>query len=177
MSRAVSIPEALALLDPEPGLVVLMCGLAGSGKTTFSRRLEDRGFVRVAIDELVWRSAGRYGIDYPAEAYGEKLAAAREVLKTEVERLLAGRRAVVVDSAFWSRAHRDAYAALAARHGARCRIVYLEASRALLKSRLAERSRRFDANAALPIDEAQLDRFIASFDAPSPEENALVVAA
>ncbi|MGE7823289.1 AAA family ATPase [Paenibacillus sp. NPDC093718] len=29
----------------------MMCGVAGSGKTTFAQRLEQRGFVRLSIDE------------------------------------------------------------------------------------------------------------------------------
>lgn len=60
-----SVSEALADLAPEPGLVLLMCGVAGSGKTTFSQQLETRGFTRISIDEVIWRSAGRYGLDYP----------------------------------------------------------------------------------------------------------------
>jgi septin family protein len=32
-------------------LVVMMCGVAGSGKTTFSQQLEKEGFVRLSIDE------------------------------------------------------------------------------------------------------------------------------
>lgn len=35
-------------------LVVMMCGVAGSGKTTFSKKLEKEGFVRLSIDEEIW---------------------------------------------------------------------------------------------------------------------------
>ncbi len=53
--------------DRDTALVVLMCGIAGSGKTTFSQRLEEQGFIRLSIDEEVWNTHGRYGIDYPVE--------------------------------------------------------------------------------------------------------------
>jgi signal recognition particle GTPase len=33
--------------------VVLMCGLAGSGKTTYATQLEVQGYVRLSIDEEV----------------------------------------------------------------------------------------------------------------------------
>jgi adenylate kinase family enzyme len=44
-----------------------MCGVAGSGKTTFSQQLEKEGFVRLSIDEEIWITNGHYGIDIPAE--------------------------------------------------------------------------------------------------------------
>lgn len=50
-------------------LVIMMCGVAGSGKTTFAQQLEKAGFKRLSIDEEIWTVHGRYGIDYPAEKY------------------------------------------------------------------------------------------------------------
>ncbi|WP_224773312.1 AAA family ATPase [Metabacillus idriensis] len=44
----------------------MMCGVAGSGKTTFAQQLEKKGFVRLSIDEEIWSSKGHYFIDYPA---------------------------------------------------------------------------------------------------------------
>ncbi|MCM3531452.1 ATP-binding protein [Cytobacillus oceanisediminis] len=52
-------------------LVVMMCGVAGSGKTTFSKKLEKEGFVRLSIDEEIWAVNGRYGIDFPIEKIEE----------------------------------------------------------------------------------------------------------
>ncbi|NMA75480.1 MAG: ATP-binding protein [Bacteroidales bacterium] len=43
----------------------MMCGVAGSGKTTFAQKLEKIGFSRLSIDEEIWSTNGRYGIDYP----------------------------------------------------------------------------------------------------------------
>lgn len=177
MAVLVSQSDALDQLEPEPGFVVLMCGVAGSGKTTFSQKLEERGFARLSIDELVWNIAGRYGIDYPAESYGEKLASARGALKRALADLLTTRQPVVVDSAFWSRSHRRDFKDLVAAGGGRARIAYLVAPKDLLRDRLARRSSRFDANAALPIDEARLDTFIDSFEEPSPDELALWIRA
>lgn len=172
---AISIAEALARLSPVPRLVVLMCGIAGSGKTTFSQQLATRGFTRISIDEIIWNSAGRYGLDYLPEAYPEKLAGAREVLKVELERFLAEQRAIVVDSAFWSKAHCQSFAAIVALNGGRHCLVYLKVSKADLQARLKQRRHRFDANAALPIDDVKLERFIATFEEPGPDEDALVV--
>ena len=49
--------------------VVLMCGIAGSGKTTYAKDLEARGYVRLSVDEEIWHRFGRYGVDYEAEEY------------------------------------------------------------------------------------------------------------
>jgi predicted kinase len=54
---------------PAASRVVLMCGIAGSGKTTYAQRLERDGYVRLSIDEEVWRRFGRYGLDYEPAAY------------------------------------------------------------------------------------------------------------
>ncbi len=53
------------------GVVCMMCGVAGSGKTTVVQHLEARGMVRLSIDEEIWRRFGRYGLDYPPERYAE----------------------------------------------------------------------------------------------------------
>lgn len=39
--------------DARP-LVVMRCGVAGSGKSTFARFLETEGFVRLSVDQEVW---------------------------------------------------------------------------------------------------------------------------
>ncbi|MBN8210007.1 AAA family ATPase [Bacillus sp. NTK071] len=43
-------------------LAVMMCGIAGSGKTTFSQVLEQEGFVRLSVDEEIWATHGRFKI-------------------------------------------------------------------------------------------------------------------
>lgn len=50
-------------------IVVMMCGVAGSGKTTFAKKLEKEGFVRLSIDEDIWATHGRFGVDYPEQNY------------------------------------------------------------------------------------------------------------
>jgi predicted kinase len=174
MTPAQSIAEALAALRPEPGLVLLMCGMAGSGKTTFSQALEARGFVRLSIDEIMWSRFGRHGIDYPTADYRPLLERAHAELCERLAAVMAQRTATVVDSACWSRADRDRHKALVERAGCRWQIVYMQTPLALVRSRLSQRNFRFDANAPYAITDDILTRYAAAFEPPL-DEGALVV--
>ena len=174
MNAPLTEDAALSMLIPEPGLVILMCGVAGSGKTSFSMKLASKGFVRLSIDEEIWSRFGRYGLDYAPETYPEHVAVAREALKGDLLQRLASRQSVVVDSSFWSRAHRDSFKALVEKAGGAWRLVYLHASEGTLRDRLEARSRRFDANAAFPIAADVLANFLNSFQAPVDEGEMVV---
>lgn len=150
-------------------LAVLMCGIAGSGKTTFSQMLEKNGFERLSIDEEVWSTHGRYGIDYPAEKYRELLDEVRERLRQKLVALVRAKKRVVFDSSFWNRSERDNCKRLIEQAGGQWRLVYLKVHPDELRRRLQIRSRRFDANAAFPITEEILATFLNGFEEPSGE--------
>lgn len=38
--------------------VIMMCGVCGSGKTTYSKQKEKEGYIRLSIDEEMWKSYG-----------------------------------------------------------------------------------------------------------------------
>jgi len=174
MSPLMGAAEALEHLAPAPSLVVLMCGLAGSGKTTFSRQLEAKGFVRLSIDEIVWDMAGRFGVDFDAADYPRHLEAARGVMRRRLIEAMRAGTPIVVDSAFWNRAARDEYKALIEEHDREWRLIYLKAAADLLHSRLRERAARFDANAQFEVTPAMLEVFLASFEAPQGEGEIVV---
>ncbi|WP_419882191.1 AAA family ATPase [Peribacillus sp. B-H-3] len=95
--------------DELNSLVVLMCGVAGSGKTIFSQKLEKEGFVRLSIDEEVWSANGRYGIDYTVEKYREYLDKAHMKLRDKLVKFILNKKHAVVDSSFWRHSERDEY--------------------------------------------------------------------
>jgi predicted kinase len=154
--------------------VVLMCGIAGAGKTTYAKRLEADGYVRRSIDEEVWERFGRYGIDYEPSMYAQHSAAAEAVLRERLVELIDAGADVVVDNAFWQRERREQYKAVAESAGARWELIYLKTSPELLRERLTARRSRFDANAAFPITDELLDHFLKVFEEPSGEGEIVV---
>ncbi|MGI4895972.1 MAG: AAA family ATPase [Janthinobacterium lividum] len=155
--------------------VVLMCGVAGSGKTTHARRWEARGYTRLSVDEEVWARFGRHGIDYRPDRYAELSDLAEGVLRERLRTLVTQGHDVVVDLSLWRRHEREDYKQLIEHAGGHWRLVYLNASPQLLRRRLADRSHRFDANAAFPVDEAMLTRYLTGFEAPSGEGEEMIV--
>jgi hypothetical protein len=55
------------------------------------------------------------------------------------------------------------------------RLLYFQADPALLRKRLAERSQRFDANAAFPINQEILERYVSGFQALNGEGEEVVI--
>jgi predicted kinase len=156
-------------------LVVLTCGIAGSGKTTYAQRLEQDGFVRLSIDEEIWRRWGQSGVDYPASRHEELQRLAGQAVRAELVALVERGHDVVVDLSMSRRSTRDAYKALTEQAGGRWRLVYLRASEELLRNRLAARRTRTDAN-AFPVSDEVLDRYLHDFEDPQDEGEEVVEA-
>ncbi len=162
--------DGLAPSDrPRPGLVVAMCGVAGSGKTTYAQELQAAGFHRLSIDQEIWATHGRYGIDYPVADYPELQLQAEEVVARRLVGLVRDEVPVVLDLSLWRRADRRAYRELVEDSGGCWELVHLDVPTRTLRARLRERSRRFDADAAFDVDDAVLDRFLAGFERPEGE--------
>lgn len=68
--------------------VIMMCGISGSGKSTYSKKLEKEDFVRLSIDESMWIKYGKYGIDYPEEKFNEYSEKIELLLKKELLNLI-----------------------------------------------------------------------------------------
>ena len=90
-------------------LVIMMCGIAGAGKTTFSKILEQNGFVRLSIDEEIWKTHGRWGIDFPMKEFEKYRLEAENKLFDLLIELVKGKKDVVIDFSFWNRERRERY--------------------------------------------------------------------
>ena len=159
---------------PEHPEVVLMCGVAGAGKTAIALSLEASGYVRLSVDEEVWAANGRFGIDYPASDYAALSLAARLRLRQQLIELVDARAHVVVDFSFWNQAARNEYKEIITEHGGRWRLIYLRVPETELRRRLVERSQRFDANAAFTVDDELLASYLAGFEEPHDEGEQII---
>jgi predicted kinase len=151
-----------------PPVVYLLCGLTGSGKTTYAKQLEAGGAVRLSVDEEVFARHGRYGVDYPASEYFDLERPVVEELRRRLVALIESGHDVALDYGLWRRRDRDAYKRLIEAHGGTWRLLYLKADRDLLLQRLADRRGRADAN-AMPLTPSDLEDFITRFEEPTGE--------
>jgi predicted kinase len=159
--------------DQRP-VAVLLCGVAGAGKTTYAQVLEREGFARLSIDEELWRRFGRYGVDYAPERYAELSSQAESWVREQLAALLQQGKDVVVDSSLWRRSRRDEYKALVTLAGGRWRLIHLVQRPEVLRARLRKRAQRFDANAAFAITDEMLDDYLAGFEPPRGEGEEVV---
>jgi predicted kinase len=162
-----------AAQSPGPARVVLMCGIAGAGKTTDAKELGP------GLRAAVYRRGGlgalrRYGVDSDPPMYEKHSAEAEAALQQRLIDLIRAGRDVVVDYSFWERSTRDRYKRLVVAAGGRWDIVYLKVSPERLRERLAARRAGLDANAAFPITDALLERFMAGFQAPDGEGETVI---
>ena len=132
-----------------PAMLVITCGLAGTGKSNIARKLGRRLDAAVLTSDVVRKEmvgmdprervldeyrAGLYSSEMTDRTYGALLDAARE-------RLMAG-RSVILDASFTRRQHRRAAARLARETGAQYACVEVSAAEDAIRQRLAGRLRR-----------------------------------
>lgn len=161
---------ARGLIHAHPRIVFMMCGLAGSGKTTFAQALEKMGCQRLSIDEEIWRANGRFGVDYSEHDYPSLQASAEKRLRRQLVEMLEKGTKAVIDFSFWNAEARADYRELVRRNGHHCQLVYMNVPEKVLRERLIKRASRHDANAAFPITEERLQRYIRGFEPPSDKE-------
>jgi predicted kinase len=144
--------------------VILLCGVAGAGKTTYARSLEPDGYVRVSYDEEMWALGGD-----SADATPELLAEADRHVRARIRASVLSGNPVVLDASMSTRAIRDDLRAFVREVGGTPRLVVLDAPFGVLAARVSRRRDRADANAHY-LDEGALRRFHTSFEFPGPDE-------
>ena len=149
-----------------PPRLILICGLPGSGKTTFAKELAPKvPAVRLSPDE--WKHD--LGIDYYDEQRRVQLENRLWQLGQE---LLTLGQSVILENGFWTREERDELRLAARTLGVPVELHYLEAPVEELWRRLALRNDEARPGAA-PIEREDLEKWALQFEAPDAAERAL----
>ncbi|MFJ1965278.1 AAA family ATPase [Streptomyces massasporeus] len=158
-------------MSPRPPFCVLMAGLPGSGKTTLSRALTARAFVRLCPDEEMYRRHGVYGVDFPRGVFPALERPVLEDIAVELRDHLKAGHDVVVDHGFWTPDDRANWRAIATDAGATPVLVYLAASHEELWARISKRN-EFHANDpnSIYFSESDLQRYRTRFVPPCADE-------
>ena len=156
--------------------VALVCGVSGSGKTTYARSLQEReGYVRLSLDELAWEKFGAAFADMHGPDQGTELRALQPELRRRMERAIGEGKSVAVDFPMCKRSVRDEFRSAAAEAGADVELIFMDTPLDELRRRLT--ARKFtDAN-SLPVSSEMVGRFFTGFQRPAPDENAVVFTA
>jgi predicted kinase len=148
--------------------VILLCGSAGSGKSTHARTLGAEGYTLPSFDAEAWRR----GLRRHPVAEGPR----REIHRALQRRLLdlvADGTPVVVDTSFWSRSSRDEYRELLAQVGVSPVVHYLRTPRQVVLERLAARQDSGPDDIPVPVERAIA--YLDGFQEPSSAEGPLRV--
>lgn len=89
--------------------IILMCGVSGSGKTTFAKIIEKYGFVRLSIDETVYSTYGNCLFDFSPVEIDKIKNKAEQKLKLQLEDLIKDEQNAVIDFSFWNKTKRLEY--------------------------------------------------------------------
>lgn len=146
----------------------LICGLPGSGKSTFAKKLENKNFaLRLTPDEWMERIVN--------DGYNEEKREIVEAIQWEIaQKVLSLGADVILEFGFWSRKERDEFRIQAKNIGAETKLYFLNTSREQLLHRLEERNKNLPTHTFI-VSESDLDKWLEQFEAPTSDEPGLTV--
>lgn len=145
----------------------MMCGPGGSGKSTYAKRLERAGWMRLSFEGEFW-DRGITGMPSP-----DVVTEVATELKERLLRLVGEGEDVVLDYGFWFRRQRDEYRVLLAPHGVVPETVYMATSLQTILSRIGDRHGVGPDDWPLTVESAT--EYFERFEPPTPDEGPLEV--
>lgn len=149
----------------------LLCGVSGTGKTTYARKLEQQGAHLLSVDEEMWRRFGPEFTRLPSARQRELTIGVEADIRENMAVRLREGNDVVIDSCLCKRFKRDNFRQAASEAGGEPVLIYMSADRETILQRLAGRKGE-DPNDIIVTPE-QLDRFLVNFQPPEDDEERL----
>lgn len=152
--------------------VYLTLGLPGSGKTTFSKELQQELKIpRLSLDEVYSKLGG----DLTSTTWDTNIEfEANETIKHQIKEIVERGESVILDFCPWRKKDRQKYQEYIASAGANSHVYYLDIPIEQLKQRLESRNKNLSKNTHI-VTADMLDAFTARFDPPYGEDFELVV--
>lgn len=117
----------------------MLCGISGSGKTTFARVLEKKGYTRLSLDAIVWNNYGELNKDMPLSERQKIFALANQEMDRQLKKHLDEGISIVIDATMCKRMRRDAIREICKPYGIVPKLVFLQAEERILSKRLSNR--------------------------------------
>lgn len=147
--------------------VYLLCGLPGSGKSTFAQNFAKKNHVATySSDEWIIRLFGR---NFSSDKFAEYQQVARQKILDDAAQKLNQNMNVVLDFGFWKKSDRLAYIQWAKEHHATPYIYYFEEDFKTLSGRLNRRNQELS-NPSLIVTDEMLKKFTDEFEVPTSLE-------
>ena len=150
--------------------VFMVCGISGSGKTAFSKKLELSGVPRISMDEELWPDYYVYPGLLSKEHLDFLYKQATERIFAKIRNFCAEGHPCSVDMPFCKAAQRKAFRAQIENFGGEPVLIWINTDLPVLKQRLADRTGKNGPN-NLPVSEEEIEMFWRGFQRPHGEEH------
>ena len=151
--------------------VYLLCGLPGSGKSTFCKNLSKQNNTAIySSDEWI---INLFGKDFAHEKFQEYQAIARQKIAESAQRDLSKLKNIVLDFGFWKQKGRKKYIEWAKSLKAEPVIYFFNVDYATLENRLDKRNLEKE-NKSFIVTRDMLHAFTQEFEAPTSIEAKLI---
>lgn len=134
---------------------------------------EKEGFIRISIDEEMWRLYGARGIDYPNDNYEELSSIVESKLQNDIVNYIKEDKNLVIDFSFWSKSNRKYYKNFLEELGADIQLIYLKVDKETLRKRIESRNKNHNANSQF-IDEKTFEMYYNEFEEPKDEGEIII---
>ena len=148
--------------------VILMCGTAGSGKSTYAQMLEQQGFVRLSYDVESFNKGFKIH-PLPTDVHNE----IKTSLDLKLKILIKKNKDVVLDYSFWSRKMRDEYKNMLLPFGVKPEIIVIVTPKEIVLQRIHDRKGKNPND--IILDEQTAAHYYENFQPPTLDEGEITI--